>query len=78
MFEDYPELAELRDELQRRGATVARLTGSGAALFGVFDSDESATRCASSLDGAAGVAEALQAETLDRAPINPIRSTDTT
>jgi 4-diphosphocytidyl-2-C-methyl-D-erythritol kinase len=37
VFARHPELAELRDALERSGARIARMTGSGATLFGVYD-----------------------------------------
>jgi 4-diphosphocytidyl-2C-methyl-D-erythritol kinase len=36
VFRLHPELAEWRRKLERHGAHSARLSGSGAALFGVF------------------------------------------
>jgi 4-diphosphocytidyl-2-C-methyl-D-erythritol kinase len=38
VFAGHPALAALRRRLARAGARVARMTGSGSALFGVFDS----------------------------------------
>lgn len=37
VFARHPELAELRDALARSGARIARMTGSGSTLFGVYD-----------------------------------------
>ena len=36
LFPQYPELAAIRDDLIRAGATVALMAGSGSAVFGVF------------------------------------------
>jgi 4-diphosphocytidyl-2-C-methyl-D-erythritol kinase len=36
VFERYPELAHVRDELEATEAMIARLTGSGSALFAVY------------------------------------------
>lgn len=36
VFDAYPELAKIRDALYRQGALYASLSGSGAALFGIF------------------------------------------
>ncbi len=36
VFERYPELGQVRDALDGTGAMIARLTGSGAALFAVY------------------------------------------
>lgn len=38
LFPRHPELAGLRDALARAGARPARLTGSGSAVFGIFES----------------------------------------
>jgi 4-diphosphocytidyl-2-C-methyl-D-erythritol kinase len=38
VFARHPELAELRDALARSGARIARMTGSGSGVFGIFDS----------------------------------------
>lgn len=40
----HPELAELRDALRRAGAEVARLSGSGSTVFGIFAQAPSAER----------------------------------
>lgn len=47
VFELHPELARIRETLARAGAIVARMTGSGSAIFGLF---EEPTRLAE-LDG---------------------------
>jgi 4-diphosphocytidyl-2-C-methyl-D-erythritol kinase len=39
IFRRMPLLAELRDVLHESGAIVARMTGSGSVVFGVFDSE---------------------------------------
>jgi len=36
VFEKYEELAEIKAQLQRCGAVVASMTGSGSAMFGLF------------------------------------------
>ncbi|MFO7260022.1 MAG: 4-(cytidine 5'-diphospho)-2-C-methyl-D-erythritol kinase [bacterium] len=40
LFPRHPLLAALRDTLAHAGARLARLTGSGSAVFGIFDSVE--------------------------------------
>ncbi len=40
LFPRHPELAGLRDTLASAGARLARLTGSGSAVFGIFESAE--------------------------------------
>ncbi len=42
IFSRYPVLKELKEELLRAGAQAALLSGSGAALFGVFLTEEEA------------------------------------
>ena len=44
VLEDREELRELRKDLIRSGAGVSGLTGSGAALFGFYDSEEAIER----------------------------------
>ncbi len=47
VFSAYPELARLREVLARAGASPALLSGSGSAMFGMFDSQAAARRAAS-------------------------------
>ena len=49
VFERHPELGKLREALQESGALAARLSGSGAALFGLFDDRAEADRAQASL-----------------------------
>jgi len=37
LFPVYPQLAEIKEMLYRKGALYASLSGSGSALFGIFD-----------------------------------------
>jgi len=39
LFPRYPQLAEIKETLYRKGALYASLSGSGSALFGVFEID---------------------------------------
>jgi len=39
VFEKYPELAEIKEDLYKNGAVYAAMTGSGSTLFGIFDSE---------------------------------------
>ena len=56
-FERMPELGGLRETLLTGGAVMARLTGSGSAIFGVF-ADEGRAREAA---GVAGAMESVEA-----------------
>jgi 4-diphosphocytidyl-2-C-methyl-D-erythritol kinase len=49
VFAEHPRLKSLRARLQRLGAEPARLSGSGAALYGLFGSRERAERARQSL-----------------------------
>jgi 4-diphosphocytidyl-2-C-methyl-D-erythritol kinase len=44
VFERHPRLASLKRELTRAGASVAMMTGSGSALFGLFSGKKQASR----------------------------------
>jgi 4-diphosphocytidyl-2-C-methyl-D-erythritol kinase len=44
VFDRHPELRTLRRKLLRLGARAVMMTGSGSALFGIFDSREDAAR----------------------------------
>ncbi len=49
VFARHPELGKIRRKLERLGAKPARMTGSGAALFGIFDSTEDVTKARAAL-----------------------------
>ena len=68
-FARAPVLAELRDTLASSGAQVARMTGSGSALFGVFEDRERADKAAAKTGEMDGVAAALVVPTLTEMPI---------
>jgi 4-diphosphocytidyl-2C-methyl-D-erythritol kinase len=51
VFARYPLLADIKQELLRLRAVRASLSGSGSAIFGVFDNDIDASRAASGLAG---------------------------
>ncbi|NNF28255.1 MAG: 4-(cytidine 5'-diphospho)-2-C-methyl-D-erythritol kinase [Gemmatimonadetes bacterium] len=54
-FPGHPGFAEILESLRREGARVARMTGSGSALFGVFPDAEAGERAAEVLAETPGV-----------------------
>jgi 4-diphosphocytidyl-2-C-methyl-D-erythritol kinase len=50
VFRRHPQLSAIKDKLKNAGAAPAMLTGSGAALFGVFESAEAARRAKHSFE----------------------------
>jgi len=44
VFEQHPDLAAVKERLLRAGASAAMMTGSGSALFGLFDDRQAVTR----------------------------------
>ena len=46
---EHPEITEIKNELQKLGAVSALMSGSGASVFGVFDSEERAKAAAAKL-----------------------------
>lgn len=49
IFEIHPELAVIRDTLERAGAVCARMSGSGSSVFGLFRDKAGVVRAASLL-----------------------------
>ena len=49
VVEKYPRIAQLVSKLEHAGALGARMTGSGSAVFGIFDQQSEAQKAASSL-----------------------------
>jgi 4-diphosphocytidyl-2-C-methyl-D-erythritol kinase len=52
VFPQYPELREVKSVLERAGARCASLSGSGSAIYGLFDSREKASAAAKKLNKA--------------------------
>jgi len=46
---DIPEVAQIKETMIRAGALGACMTGSGSAVFGIFDDEDKAEDCASEL-----------------------------
>ena len=49
VFPQYPELREVKRVLEREGAKYASLSGSGSALYGIFETADSAEQAAAAL-----------------------------
>lgn len=67
-FERTPALRATRDALVEAGALMARLTGSGSALFGVYLDESRARDAAHLVDAMDGVAAAIVVPTLSEMP----------
>lgn len=50
VFVNHPEIAELKERMYSSGAVYASMTGSGAAVFGIFDSIVQARALADTMD----------------------------
>ncbi len=68
VFDRHPELGRLREALHEAGALTARLSGSGAALFGLFSDREAAGRARNSLSGSWGDVRFVVTETMTSQP----------
>ena len=68
-FERMPELRANRGVLVSGGAAMARLTGSGSALFGVFVDENRAREAAGAVGAMEGVAAAFVVPTLNEMPV---------
>ena len=71
VFQHFPKLAWLRDELQMAGALTAHLCGSGSAMYGVARDETHAQRIANLLRGS--YPHTYVARSLSRIESNPLR-----
>ena len=51
VFAKFPQLADIKQAFYRSGAVYSAMSGSGSAIFGIFDSDTLAESCAKTLNG---------------------------
>lgn len=51
VFEQYPQVAALKRKIGRMGASLAMMTGSGSAVFGLFRRGEEVSRALRALEG---------------------------
>ena len=68
VFHRHPRLGEVRDILEHEGAVIARLTGSGSAVFGIFAGEEAAHAAARRVGENDGVVAAPAVPTLSAMP----------
>lgn len=73
VFARLPVVAAVREAMSAAGATIARMTGSGSAVFGVFGDRAAADRAAARAGAMEGVAAVRVARTLTELPaVGPI------
>lgn len=68
-FASFPVLAEARATLEKQGAMIARMTGSGSAIFGVFTDSGLAGAAARRTGRMSGIRSAFTAPTLTAMPL---------
>ncbi|MBH16291.1 MAG: 4-(cytidine 5'-diphospho)-2-C-methyl-D-erythritol kinase [Gemmatimonadetes bacterium] len=68
VFERYPELEDLRQSIERVGSPVARLSGSGGTVFGLFRTADEAHAATNELSRYWPDIQFVVAETLDSQP----------
>ena len=68
VFARQPELGRLREDLEGAGAFTARLSGSGAGLFGLFEDQAVAEGARTSLSASWGDVRFLVTETMSSQP----------
>ncbi|GMR12315.1 MAG: 4-(cytidine 5'-diphospho)-2-C-methyl-D-erythritol kinase [Gemmatimonadota bacterium] len=68
IFDRHPSLGVLRNEIEEAGAFLARLAGSGAAVFGLFEKEDTAAEAAEKLAESFSEVSFLVTETLTAWP----------
>ena len=68
IFSRYPELGRLRGDMESQGASLARLSGSGAALFALFEHRQAAESARDSLTTAWNDVQFVVTRTLGSQP----------
>lgn len=63
-FAGYPEVAEVKEAIKRTGAIGSMMSGSGSAVFGIYDSHEACVQGAKILSKNPGIRNAFVTETL--------------
>ena len=71
-FPEHAGLGPIRDRLAESGALVARMTGSGSALFAVYDSEAVAGAAAEEALAMEGVEHVIRTRTVTRGPLNRV------
>jgi 4-diphosphocytidyl-2-C-methyl-D-erythritol kinase len=63
VFSVHPELGAIRDELAAQGAELARLSGSGSAVFAVFEETGAAETAARAVEATFSTVTVVQTRT---------------
>ena len=50
VIREFPVIGEIKKKMTDHGAAAAMMTGSGSAVFGLFDSMEKAAACAAAME----------------------------
>lgn len=66
VFVRRPELELLRQSLASYGASIARMTGSGSVIFGLFESHASASRAHAAIGAGVAVAQLVETTTVEQ------------
>ncbi len=66
VFVRRPELEVLRQSLASHGASIARMTGSGSVIFGLFESNAAASRARAAIGAAVPGAQGIETMTVEQ------------